>query len=135
MFDIVMIFLWEVATNNKRLSMLISTILQTSSVKIWAESIHWFTSYSVWKQSTSEFSCKDGKRELRVLIKHSILLGKTLSESKAKLDKYYSNSALSYGIFQKWFIEFHCGRTRRAVASSFGALGKFQNSPPPPSPP
>ena len=45
--DIDVIFLWEVATNNKQLSLLTSSILQTSSVKIWAEPIHYFTSYSV----------------------------------------------------------------------------------------
>ena len=69
-FDIEVIFLWEVATNNKRLSLFTSSIHQTSSVKIWAKSIHKFTSYSVWKQTTSEFFPKMEKSEFRVLIKH-----------------------------------------------------------------
>ena len=51
------------------------------------------------------------KSEFRVLIKHYFFRGKTLSETKAKLDKYYFDSALSYGIVQKWFNEFLCGRT------------------------
>ena len=45
------------------------------------------------------------------LIKHYFLCEKTLSETKAKLDKYYSDSIPSYGIVQKWFTEFRCGRT------------------------
>ena len=60
----------KLATNNKLLSLLISSILQTASVKIWAKSIHWLTSYSVWKQPTSEFFAKMEKSGFRVLIKH-----------------------------------------------------------------
>ena len=45
-----------------------------------------------------------------MLIKHYFLCGKTLSETKDKLDKYYFDSALSYGIVQKWFNEFRCRR-------------------------
>ena len=51
------------------------------------------------------------KYEFRVLIKHYFLRKKTLSETKAKLDKYYSNSAPSYRMVQKWFTEFLCHRT------------------------
>ena len=65
----------------KRLSLLKSSILQTFSVKIWAKSIHWFTSCSVWKQPTSEFFAKLETSEFRVLMKHYFLGGKTLSES------------------------------------------------------
>ena len=36
---------------------------------------------------------------------------KTLSETKANLDKYYSDSAPWYRMVQKWFIEFRCERT------------------------
>ena len=50
-----------------------------------------------------------GKSELRVLIEHYILREKTLSETKAKLDKYYSDAAPLYGMIQKWFTEFRCG--------------------------
>ena len=45
-----------------------------------------------------------------VLIKHHFLRGKTLSETKAKLDKYYSDSAPLYGMVQKWFTGFRCDR-------------------------
>ena len=51
------------------------------------------------------------KSQFRMLIKHYFLHEKTLSETKAKLDKYYSDSAASYGMVQKWFTKFHCGRT------------------------
>ena len=37
------------------------------------------------------------KSEFRVLTKHYFLCGKRLSETKAKLDKYYSDSTPSYG--------------------------------------
>ena len=37
MFYIDVMFLWEVATNKKRLSLLTSSIIQTSSVKILAK--------------------------------------------------------------------------------------------------
>ena len=97
-FGIDAIFLWKVATNNKPLSLLTTSILQTSTVKIWAKSIHQFTSYSVWKQSTLQFFAKMEKSEFCVLIKHYFLRGKPLSETKAKLDKYYSDSAPLYGI-------------------------------------
>ena len=73
--------------------MLMSSVLQTSSVKIWARSIHFFRSYSVWNQPTSEFFAKMEKSEFHVLIKHYFLREKTLSETKAKLYKYDSDSA------------------------------------------
>ena len=44
--------------------------------------------------------------EFRVLIKHYFLRGKTLPETKAKLDKYYSDFAPSYEMFQKWLSNF-----------------------------
>ena len=65
------------------------------------------------------------KSEFRMLIKHYFLRGKTLSETKAKLDKYYSDSAPSYGIVQKWFTEFHCGR----VTPSEQNLAFFNRNP------
>ena len=37
----------------------------------------------------SEFFVMMGKSEFRVFIKHYFLRGKTLSENKANLDKYY----------------------------------------------
>ena len=46
--------------------------------------------------------------------------GKTLSETKAKLDKYYLNSAPSCGMVQKWFTEFRCGRTSTETIPSPG---------------
>ena len=55
-----------------------------------------------------------------MLIKHCILRGKTLLETKAKLEKYYSDSAPSYGIVQKWFTEFRCGHTSTKTIPSPG---------------
>ena len=60
------------------------------------------------------------KSEFRVLIKYYFLRGKTLLETKAKLDKYYSDSAPSYGVVQKWFTEFCCGRTSTETILSPG---------------
>ena len=51
------------------------------------------------------------KSEFRVLIKHYFLRRKTSSETKVKLDKYYSHSTPSYGMVQEWFNEVRCGRT------------------------
>ena len=51
------------------------------------------------------------KSEFCVLIKHYFLREKTLLESKTKFDKYYSDSIPTYGMVQKWFAEFGCGRT------------------------
>ena len=45
------------------------------------------------------------------MIKHYFLRGKTLSKTKAKLHKYYSDSAPSYRMVQKWFTKFRCGYT------------------------
>ena len=53
-----------------------------------------------------------GESEFCELIKRYFLRGKTLSGTKAMLDKYYSDSDTSSNtIVQKWFTEFHCGRT------------------------
>ena len=60
------------------------------------------------------------KSEFRVLIKHYFLRGKTLLETKAKLDKYHCDSAPSYGMVQKWFTKFHCGRTSTKTIPSPG---------------
>ena len=60
------------------------------------------------------------KSGFRVLIKHFFLHGKTLSGIKAKFDKYYSDSAPSYGIVQKWFTEFRCGCTSTETILSPG---------------
>ena len=51
------------------------------------------------------------KSKFCVLTKHYILRRKTLLESKAKFYNYYSDSTPSYGMVQKWFTEFCCGRT------------------------
>ena len=51
------------------------------------------------------------KSEFRVLIKHVFLREKTLSETKAKLNKYYLDSTPSYRMVQKSLTEFRCGRT------------------------
>ena len=65
------------------------------------------------------------KREFRVLIKHYFLRGKTLSETKAKLNKYYLDSAPSYGIVQKWFNEVRCGRTSTENTTSPGRTNEI----------
>ena len=60
------------------------------------------------------------KSEFYVLIEHHFLRRKTLSETKAKLDKYYLDFAPLYGMVQKWFSEFHCGRTSPETIPSPG---------------
>ena len=60
------------------------------------------------------------KSEFRMLIKHYFMRGKTLSETKAKLDEYYSDFAPSYGMIQKCFTEFRCGRTSAKTIPSPG---------------
>ena len=59
-----------------------------------------------------------GKSEFHLLIKHYVLYGKSLSETKAKLDKYYLGSVPSYGMVQKWFSEFRCGHTSTEIIRS-----------------
>ena len=54
------------------------------------------------------------------MIKHYFLCGTTLSETKAKLDKYYSDSAPSYGMVKNWFTEFRCGCTSAEIIPSLG---------------
>ena len=56
----------------------------------------------------------------RVLIKYYFLWRKTVLETKAKLNKYYSDSATSYGMVQKWFTEFRCGCTSAETIPSLG---------------
>ena len=60
------------------------------------------------------------KSEFRVLIKHYFLRAKTLSETKAKLDKYYLDSDPLYRMVQKWLTEFRCDRTRTETILSPG---------------
>ena len=63
--------------------------------------------------------------EFRVLIEHYFLRGKTLSDTKPKLDKYYSDSAPSYGMVQKWFTKFRCGRRSTETIASLGRPHKI----------
>ncbi|QQP40773.1 Putative mariner transposase [Caligus rogercresseyi] len=60
------------------------------------------------------------KSEFRVLIKHYFLREKTIAETKAKLDKYYGDSAPSISMVKKWFTEFRCGRTSTIDAERSG---------------
>ncbi|XP_025154465.1 uncharacterized protein LOC112588509 [Harpegnathos saltator] len=60
------------------------------------------------------------KSEFRVLIKHYFLRKKTITETKAKLDKYYGDSAPSISMVKKWFTEFRCGRTSTSNAERSG---------------
>ena len=55
-----------------------------------------------------------------MLIEHYFLRGKTLSETKAELDKYHSDSAPSYRMVQKWFTEFRCARPSTEIILSPG---------------
>ena len=80
----------------------------------------YLTSYSVWEQPTSKFFAKLEISEFRVLMKRYFLHRKNLSETKAKLDKYYSDTASSHRMVQKWFTEFHCGRTSTETTPSPG---------------
>ena len=65
------------------------------------------------------------KSDFRVLIKHYFLCGKTLSETKAELDKYYPDSAPPYGMVQKSFTEFLCGRTSTKTIPNPGLLNEI----------
>ena len=55
-----------------------------------------------------------------MLIKHYLLCGKTLSETKAKLDKYYSDHTPSFEMVQKYFTEFRRGPTSTETIPSPG---------------
>ena len=61
---------------------------------------------------------ENGKSEFRALIKHSFLRKKTITETKAKLDKCYGDSAPS--MVKKWFTVFRCGRTSTIDAECSG---------------
>ena len=45
---------------------------------------------------------------------------KTITETKAKLDKYYGDSAPSTSMLKNWFTEFRCGRTSTIDAERSG---------------
>ena len=55
-----------------------------------------------------------------MIIKHYFLREKPLSESKAELDKYYSDSGPSYRMVQKGFTEICCHRTSTETIPSPG---------------
>ena len=65
------------------------------------------------------------KCEFGALIKYYFSRGKTLSEAKIELDKYYLDSTPSYGIVQNWFTEFPCGRTCTETIPSPGRLNEI----------
>ena len=56
-----------------------------------------------------------------MLIKRYFLRGKTLSETKIKLYKYYLGSAPSYEMVQKCFAKFSCGRKSTETITSPGS--------------
>ena len=60
------------------------------------------------------------KSEFRMLIKHYFLRGKSIKETKEKLEKYYKESAPSHGMVHKWFTEFRCGRISASDAERPG---------------
>ena len=63
-----------------------------------------------------------------MLSKHYFLSGKTLSGTKAKLDKYYSDTAPSYGMVQQCFTEFRCGRMSTETIPSLGHPNEITTS-------
>ena len=65
------------------------------------------------------------KSEFRVFIKHYFLRKKTITEIKAKLQKYYGDSAPSISMVKKWFTEFLCGRTSTIDAERSGRPVEF----------
>ena len=58
------------------------------------------------------------KSEFRVLIKHYFWRGKILSETKTKLDKYYSDSDPSYGMVQNWVTKFRTPKSPKTQKSA-----------------
>ena len=60
------------------------------------------------------------KNKLRVLIERYFLRGKTLSETKAKFNKYDSDSAPSYGMVHKRFTACRCVRMSTETIPSPG---------------
>lgn len=60
------------------------------------------------------------KTEFSVLIKHYFLRGKTITQTKASLDKYYGDSSPSVGTIHRWFTEFRCDRTSTSDAECSG---------------
>lgn len=60
------------------------------------------------------------KKEFRVLIKHYLLRGNTITKTEKKLKKYYSNSAPSHDMAYKWFTEFRCGHMSTTYAERCG---------------
>ena len=65
------------------------------------------------------------KSEFRVLMKHYFSHRKILLETKTKLYKYYSDSAPSYRMVQKWFTEFRCCLTSLETIPSPGRPNKI----------
>ena len=67
-------------------------------------------------------SGENGKSEFHVFIKHYFFARKkkTIPQTKAKLDKYYGNSASSISMVKKWFSEFRYGRTSTRDAERSG---------------
>ncbi|CAH1646453.1 unnamed protein product [Spodoptera littoralis] len=60
------------------------------------------------------------KSEFRVLIKHYFLRKKSITKTKAMIDKYYGDSAPFISMVKKWFTEFRCGRTSTEDAERSG---------------
>ena len=60
------------------------------------------------------------KFELRMMIKHSFLMGKNTVQAKQWFDKFYPASAPSRQIVMKWFADFKHGRTNTDDAERSG---------------
>ena len=63
---------------------------------------------------------KDRKKWTSYIHQTLLFAWKILLEIKAKLDKYYLDSAPSYGMVQKWFTEFRCSHTSTETIPSPG---------------
>ena len=74
----------------------------------------------VGTQPTFFFSQRWKKVNFVCRLNTTFLRGKTLSGTKAKLDKYYSDSAPSYEMVRKWFSEFCCYHTSTKTIPSPG---------------
>ena len=61
------------------------------------------------------------KSEFRVLIKHYFLREKTITETMAKLDKYYGDPASSISMVKKWFTEFRWAVQARSMPNVLDA--------------
>ena len=56
-------------------------------------------------------NCGENGKNWKSCAHQALVFEGTITETKAKLDKYYGDSAPSISMLKKWFTEFRCGRT------------------------